>query len=87
MPEAIFANHVRVLKITYVLDKVLRQLFLNSICLLTFNGLRKFVKMKIPDFEQWNFTVELVVNAQIQSGSIRPPKYTVMCGQLLIWIC
>ena len=32
MPEAIFANHVRVLKITYVLDKVLRQLFLNSIC-------------------------------------------------------
>ena len=52
MPEAIFANHVRVLKITYVLDKVLRQLFLNSICLLTFNGLRQFVKMKIPDFEQ-----------------------------------
>ena len=32
MSEAIFANHVRVLKITYVLDKVLRQLFLNSIC-------------------------------------------------------
>ena len=31
MPEAIFANHVRVLKITYVLDKVLRQLFLNRL--------------------------------------------------------
>ena len=24
--------------------------------------------MKIPDLEQWHFTVELVVNAQIQSG-------------------
>ena len=52
MPEAISANHVRELKIAYVLDKVLRQLCLNSICLLTFNGLRKFVKMKIPDFEK-----------------------------------
>ena len=56
-----------ILKITYVLDKDLRQLSLNSFCLLTFNGLWKFVKMKIPDFEQWvrHFIVEFV-NAQIQ---------------------
>lgn len=87
MPEAIFANHVRVLKITYVLDKVLRQLFLNSICLLTFNGLRKFVKMKIPDFEQWNFTVELVVNAQIQSGVKIYSPLKIYMWKLLIWIC
>ena len=87
MPEAISANHVRELKIAYVLDKVLRQFCLNSICLLTFNGLRKFVKMKIPDFEKWHFTVELVVNAQIQSGIkiYSPPK--IYMWQLLIWIC
>ena len=32
--------------------------------------------MKIPDFEQWHFTLELLVNAQIQSGVkiYSPPK-------------
>ena len=43
--------------------------------------------MKIPDFEQWHFTVELVVNAQIQSGVkiYSPPK--IYMWKLLIWIC